>query len=144
MTKNSRKQGSRDPSQTHPVRSEADAPSMKEAALAYAAIGWPVFPCQADKTPLIKNWQYDATTDPGQVDRYLDVMVAQMIRGANSRQHEQLRGIDRSAGQDDLSFDLDLMNLALVLIVQAGRPVSLNPKSIDHRIGLECEVASTK
>ena len=38
-----------------------------EAALDYAARGWAIFPCGADKRPLTENGVLDATTDPAQV-----------------------------------------------------------------------------
>lgn len=47
---------------------------MLEAALRYARAGWRVLPCRAKgakaKTPHIKGWPNNATTDPGTVKRW--------------------------------------------------------------------------
>ena len=40
---------------------------MLAAALEFAAAGLPVFPCGADKRPLIKAWPTEASTDPMQL-----------------------------------------------------------------------------
>ena len=42
-------------------------------ALDYAAHGWPVFPCQpGGKAPVTRHGFHDATTDPGQINRWFD------------------------------------------------------------------------
>ena len=41
------------------------APNMLRAALAYAALGWRVLPCQAGgKLPILRDWPNAASTDP--------------------------------------------------------------------------------
>lgn len=42
--------------------------TLKKAALAYAARGWPIFPVRSDKTPYTKNGVLDATTNPEQIE----------------------------------------------------------------------------
>ena len=51
--------------------------TQKAAALFYAEkLCWPVFPCKTDgkdaKKPLIKAWQENASTDPGQIKKWWD------------------------------------------------------------------------
>jgi hypothetical protein len=40
---------------------------MLDRALAWAAAGWPVFPCNSNGYPAIKEWQKKATTDEGTI-----------------------------------------------------------------------------
>jgi hypothetical protein len=45
---------------------------LRKAALAYAARGWPVFPCNSGKMPMTENGVLDATTEPKQIEKWWD------------------------------------------------------------------------
>ena len=45
----------------------ATASRYLRAALRYAELGFPVFPCSSKKVPLIKDWPNKASTDPTQI-----------------------------------------------------------------------------
>ena len=46
--------------------------SLREAALAYAERGWPVFPCRADKKPYTEHGVLEATTNKRKINKWWD------------------------------------------------------------------------
>lgn len=83
------------------------------AALEYAARGWPVFPCKADKTPYTGHGYKDATTDPATIEYWwtrwpgaaigldcgragLCVIDCDVKNGTNGIQNFNALGIDTS------------------------------------------------
>ncbi len=60
---------------------------MKDAALAYAAKGWPIFPANAQKAPYTENGVLDATTNPQKIEemwaRWPNANIALDVGGAS-------------------------------------------------------------
>jgi hypothetical protein len=69
-----------------PLPASGDGVSVA-AALAYAAAGYPVFPCGADKKPRIAKWPTDASSDPDQIrawwQTWPDAMIG-LVTGSRS------------------------------------------------------------
>ena len=49
------------------VMDDASCLNALDATLKYVAKGWPVFPCNAHKQPLLKDWPNTASIDPEQI-----------------------------------------------------------------------------
>ena len=83
---------------------EVEAGSSLDIALALAASGTPVFPCNADKRPAIPkakggNGFHDASTDPDRIRELWDLAgpAATIGRRANRRRQRLRRARFRSA-----------------------------------------------
>lgn len=68
------------------------------AALAYAARGWFVFPCNLDKTPATEHGVKDATTDPALIRRWWSAKPAASIGLACGPSHLVVIDIDAGKG----------------------------------------------
>src|SRR5690348_4808802 len=66
------------------VKPEDAPPSMLDAAIAYAAVGYRVFPCRAKDRPLVK-WGKQATTDPATITRWWRRWPDALIGAATGR-----------------------------------------------------------
>ncbi len=100
-----------------------DSGDLLEAALRYAELGYPVFPCApGTKRPLTENGFHDATTDSGQIDRWWSARPNANVAIAT----EGLLVVDVDAADnrwlaDDPEKQVELATGALSLTANGGR-----------------------
>ena len=98
--------------------SNASTSSPRDAALAYASAGIPVFPCRQDKRPLVSGGFKSATSDPAKVgeywDRWPDALIG-MPTGERSGIFALDLDIDRDTGEHVGEASLAAAGLAEVL-----------------------------
>lgn len=74
---------------------------MLDAALAYAEMGWPIFPVKSDQAPHTTNGVLDATTDPKQIEEWYErwprANIALDVGGAGYMVLDIDPGADRAA-----------------------------------------------
>jgi hypothetical protein len=79
----------------------------------------------------------EVAADAGPVRDHLDAVLGGVVRGADAGEHEQLRGVDGAATEDDLRLGFDLGPVAALLVLDAGGPpaVEQHPRHPRARLG---------
>jgi hypothetical protein len=99
--------------------------TILNAALRYAAGGWPVFPCKpSDKRPLTPNGFKDASTDPDQIRDWWTKHPNAMIGMATGKRSGVLvidLDIDPERGLDGIAAAAELGELPDSLVVRTPR-----------------------
>jgi hypothetical protein len=82
----------------------------------------------------------EVAADPAEVDVNVDPHLDQVLGRADAGQHQQLRAVDRAAGQDDLGVGPGGLGFAVVQVVHAGRLAALDDHVRDQGVGVDGEV----
>ncbi|CDK41084.1 hypothetical protein BN903_7 [Halorubrum sp. AJ67] len=83
-------------------------------------------------------------TDARRLDRHVDVMVREVVRVSDAREHEQLRGVDRAGAEDHLLARAGAAGPAVLSVVDAGRMAVLDGHRRHLRAGLGGEVRAVE
>jgi hypothetical protein len=78
--------------------------------------------------------------DSAAVHHHVDAMLDQVLGRADAGQHQQLRAVDRAAGQDDLGVGAGGHGLAVVQVAHAGGLAALDDHLGDQGAGVDGEV----
>src|SRR5690349_5315593 len=112
---------------------------MLKAAQAYAARGWPVFPCNTKtKQPLVRNGLHAATTDAGQIAAWWSKYAGAMI-GVATGEAIGAFVLDLDVGVDDKTgevFELPDLVAAVEREIGEALPPTLTattPRGGEHR-----------
>ena len=82
----------------------------------------------------------EVATDPAEVGVDVDPHFDQVLGRADAGQHQQLRAVDRAAGQDDLGVGPRALELAVVQVAHPGRLAALDDHLRDQGVGVDGEV----
>jgi Protein of unknown function (DUF3631)/Bifunctional DNA primase/polymerase, N-terminal len=107
-------------------------PSLREAALTYAARGLPVFPCRPDKKPFTSHGFKDASTSPAQIEAWWSKWPTALI-GMPTGATTDLHVIDVDIHGHDGFATLKHLDLALEGLPRVVTPSGGN--HLFHRLG---------
>jgi hypothetical protein len=77
---------------------------------------------------------------PGQVGHRVDADAAQVLRGADAGQHQQLRRADRPGAHDHLGGGVRLLPDAVAEVLRSGAPAALDEQAGDQAAAEDGEV----
>ena len=82
----------------------------------------------------------EVAADPAEVGVDVNPHFDQVLGRADAGQHQQLRAVDRAAGQDDLGVGRGGLRLAVVQVAHPGRLAALHDHLRDQGVGVDGEV----
>ena len=82
----------------------------------------------------------EVRADAAAVRHHVDAHLDQVLGRADTGQHQQLRTVDRAAGQDDLGVGADGHGLAVVQVAHAGGLAALDDHLGDQGVGVDGQV----
>lgn len=88
------------------AKEEQQMTNMKQAALQYAKMRWPIFPCNSLKEPLTDHGFHDASTDPDKIEAWWSKYPTANIGFSPGARNLTAFDLDPGSSQEDLSEHL--------------------------------------